>query len=33
MVLNEDEALELIAFLVTAARTQVDGRRDGLPPA
>jgi len=24
MVLNEDEALELIAFLVTAARTQVD---------
>jgi len=24
MVLNEDEALELLAFLVTAARTQVD---------
>src|SRR5262252_7603242 len=24
MVLNEDEALELVAFLVTAARTQVD---------
>ena len=24
MVLSEDEALELVAFLVTAARTQVD---------
>jgi hypothetical protein len=24
MVLSEDEALELMAFLVTAARTQVD---------
>ena len=24
LVLNEDEALELLAFLVTAARTQVD---------
>ena len=24
MVLNEDEALELVAFLVTAARTQLD---------
>ena len=24
MVLNEDEALELVAFLVTAARTQID---------
>jgi hypothetical protein len=24
MVLNEDEALDLVAFLVTAARTQVD---------
>ncbi len=24
MVLNEDEALELLAFLITAARTQLD---------
>ena len=31
MVLNEDEALELLAFLITAARTQLDEAAEYAP--